>query len=192
VLSQLPASKPRKKHTARKPSSGIRMPADPTRKWRLSTKRSMKRKKFYVKNLVMRLIRETTPDGKCKYAIVRLDKLRAMEAQDADYTQGMKSHLDALCQNGLLEYGEPGTAEECFVIKLKDRFAYPALVAYRTAVSVQIDELAQAIDTLRRFPQHSTSVVGGLQGCLAALHAYLRDLDQLLERCLNTRSRIPN
>lgn len=77
----------------------------------------------------MRLTRNTTPDGKCKYAIVRLDKLRKMP-QKSLITESAAKALDELAALGFLEYGQPGTEEEFFVIKLKDRFAAKALFAY--------------------------------------------------------------
>lgn len=132
----------------------------------------------------MRLIRHTTPDGKCKYALVRLDKLRAAKISNSQTnavieTDAALRHLSAC---GLLEYGEPGTPEECFVIKLKDQFALKALEAYSGEVDKQAHELALAIDTLRKFPNHATSVVNGLCNALQSLHEYSRDLEELKSR----------
>jgi hypothetical protein len=138
----------------------------------------------------MRLIRETSPDGKCKYAIVRLDKLRSMEAQDADYTQGMKSHLDALHQNGLLEYGEPGTAEECFVIKLKDRFAARAISAYLVSVDDQLDTIINAIICMRRLGM-TEEELAPIKIKEMALVEYRADLYQLHLRACGAETRIP-
>lgn len=57
----------------------------------------------------MRLLRNVTADGKGKYAIINWRK-------------------------NTVEFGLPNTEEEFFVIKLKDRFALPALLAYAKAV----------------------------------------------------------
>ena len=57
----------------------------------------------------MRLVRNTSPDLKGKYALLNLGK-------------------------NTIEYGLPNTKEEFFVIKLKDKFALPALLAYAEAV----------------------------------------------------------
>jgi len=57
----------------------------------------------------MRLVRNTSPDGRCKYAIT-------------DNRTGVKTEAKA---------GDP---EEFFVIKLKDRYAAAALRAYADAV----------------------------------------------------------
>lgn len=85
----------------------------------------------------MKLTRNTTPDGKCKYALVRLDKLRAMSMDihpEASQRLKIEEHLRALESHGVLEYGQLGTEEECFVIKLKDKYAGYALYPYAGAV----------------------------------------------------------
>lgn len=76
----------------------------------------------------MRLER-TNPDfgGTGKYALVNMRKVRALEGVPfSDTAKAIKTLLDA----GVLEYGKPGSAEEFFVIKLRDEFAEPALVLY--------------------------------------------------------------
>ena len=100
----------------------------------------------------MRLQRNITEDKTCKYAIVRLDKLRQLEQssgkdsrnklgrRDSDDTIA-QSGLDDLFVLGLLEYGKPGDDEECFVIKLKDQFAEPALAAYIRSVTNRVQYL---------------------------------------------------
>jgi hypothetical protein len=79
------------------------------------------------------LIRDMSPDGKCKYALVRLDRLR--EASPVTKALG-EGALDQLQSMDLLEYGEKGTAEEFFVLKLKDRFAARAIEEYARQVRV--------------------------------------------------------
>lgn len=76
----------------------------------------------------MRLTRNTTPDGKCKYALVRLDKIRKMGI--TDNLGGIENALKVLESAGVLEYGEPGSEDECFVLKLKDQHTGHALRAY--------------------------------------------------------------
>lgn len=79
----------------------------------------------------MRLVRNQTQDGKCKYALVRLDKMRLAENDKgglADPT--VVAALKLLENRGLLEYAGKGDPEEAFVIKLKDVHAPPALRAY--------------------------------------------------------------
>lgn len=82
----------------------------------------------------MRLVRNQTEDGKCKYALVRMDRLRAMKASDdprqisrANFVEGA---LEEMHRFGVLEFAGKNDPEECFVIKLKDVHAPPALFAY--------------------------------------------------------------
>lgn len=94
----------------------------------------------------MRLTRNTTPDGKCKYAIVRLDKIRQIdEAQEGTASGEIDEALAILEEIGVLEYGEPGTDEEFFVIKLKDENAYAALEAYSECAKWKDEELADDV-----------------------------------------------
>lgn len=101
----------------------------------------------------MRLTRNTTNDGKCKYAIVRLDKLREMEAKletrpfapvPGDLNDARVA-LDLLGKVGLIEYGEPGTQEEFFVLKLKDENAASALEAYAESADFSDEELGDEV-----------------------------------------------
>lgn len=93
----------------------------------------------------MRLVRNTTLDGKCKYALVRLDKIRLNETGEQFSTDcdpaAIQDALDLLHREGLLEYGEKGSKEEFFAIKLKDRFSHHAFEAYATAVANEADIL---------------------------------------------------
>lgn len=75
----------------------------------------------------MRLVRNTTKDGKCKYALI--ERLK----------------------NDRVEYGLPQTEEEFFVIKLKDRHARAALIGYLESLTSQEEydlEYAQDIQEL--------------------------------------------
>lgn len=86
----------------------------------------------------MKLIRNTTPDGSCKYAIVRLDRIRKLNGKkQSAKRKKIEQLLVALTKEGVLEFGRPGTEEEHFVIKLKDRFALSALLAYAREVRIE-------------------------------------------------------
>jgi hypothetical protein len=63
--------------------------------------------------------------GRGKYAIINLRK-----AMSDGPNKAVAAALDTLRINGLIEYGEPGTENEFFVLKLKDQFAGPALARY--------------------------------------------------------------
>jgi hypothetical protein len=103
----------------------------------------------------MRLIRNTTSDGKCKYAIVRLDKLRKLNGGVPwDY---YKQALHMLEKEGYLEYGQPGTEEECFVLKLKDHCTPFALFEYAKAAQkagMPSDYVADVCELAERASNH--------------------------------------
>ena len=69
----------------------------------------------------MKLVRNTTSDGKCKYALV--ERLK----------------------NDNIEYGLPKTENEFFVIKLKDVNAKAALEAYAESAKSTDPELAKEV-----------------------------------------------
>ena len=69
----------------------------------------------------MKLKRNTTPDGKCKYSLIENEK------------------------GGRIEHGLPGSDDEFFVIKLKDINAKPALEAYADSVEIADPEFAAEV-----------------------------------------------
>lgn len=89
----------------------------------------------------MRLTRNTTIDGHCKYALVRLDKLRDAKSHPSEELGA----IAVLSKSGILEFGEPGTEEECFVIKLKDKFAPLVLRQYAWEALVEDPELSKDV-----------------------------------------------
>lgn len=62
--------------------------------------------------------------------------------------------LDDLAAFGLLEYGEPGTDNEFFAIKLKDDNAAPALDAYAEAAEWTDKELSEDVFGLAERARH--------------------------------------
>jgi hypothetical protein len=76
----------------------------------------------------VKLTRNLTDDGTCKYALVRLDKLRKLPPEQAHIASDA---LKILAEAGVLEYGAKGDREEFFVLKLKDAFAPSALRALK-------------------------------------------------------------
>ena len=80
----------------------------------------------------MKLDRNETPDGGGKYALVNMREIRRIGgvARNPDIAEALR----ILELNGLLDYGNVGTAGEFFVMKLKDKFAYKGLMGYRAAV----------------------------------------------------------
>lgn len=100
----------------------------------------------------MKLTRNTTPDGRGKYALVRLDKLRIAQAGDGSLTlldlSRIEHALYLLEKARLLEYGQPSTPEEFFVIKLKDKHADFTLRAYAASVASDDKEFAEDVREL--------------------------------------------
>jgi hypothetical protein len=78
----------------------------------------------------MRLIRNITNDRRGKYAVVRMQKLPDDPGAraDIDFCFRMLEH------HGMIEWGEPNTEGEFFVIMLKDIYALAALQAYVIAL----------------------------------------------------------
>jgi hypothetical protein len=77
-------------------------------------------------------------DGKGKYALVRL---RSIEPGDKAHV--LLKQLEVL---GVLDWGVVGDPDEFFVIKLRDKYAAPAIAAYAKAVAAdanaEVDEIA--------------------------------------------------
>jgi hypothetical protein len=95
----------------------------------------------------MKLMRNVTPDGQCKYAAVRMDKLAGLERPEQFLARGALAQLAAL---GLLENPKPGDPEEFFLIKLKDRHSQTTLAAYANSVFNVDEEFAEDVFELAR------------------------------------------
>lgn len=74
---------------------------------------------------------DRTDHGRGKYAIVELRKVAALEGDQAKQVKGAIAILEAI---GVIEYGEPKTHGEFFVLRLKDQFAGRALRGYEQAI----------------------------------------------------------
>lgn len=100
----------------------------------------------------MKLRRNQTADGSCKYAAVRNDKVeRLNEAAKAE----ARAALALLTCLGVLENPKKGDPEEFFLIKLKDVFAPSALIAYAGAVGPVDHELAcDVVELVGRSMKH--------------------------------------
>ena len=100
----------------------------------------------------MRLIRNQTNDGTCKYGLIRLDILRSFGFSIDDIkktlseTNLIKSDIPTLDHNypklslaDVVEFGEPNTEEEFLVIKLKDSRAYKPINEYSKEAMIDGD-----------------------------------------------------
>ena len=92
--------------------------------------------------------------GRGKYALINLRKLAAIE--DMDLHSGLCSAIVYLQKEGILEWGEVGSPDEFFVIKLKDYFADGALLAYAAQAATADLEWSAEIRklALRSGPHH--------------------------------------
>jgi hypothetical protein len=81
----------------------------------------------------MKLDRNTAKGGG-KYAVVRL--------REMPHEGDARAHLEALITGGFVEMGSVGDEDEFFVVKLKDRFAAAALMAYAEAAAAVDPEYA--------------------------------------------------
>lgn len=96
----------------------------------------------------MRLTRNISPDGLCKYAAVRNDKIADLDEAGFKAAQDAMSVLAGL---GVLENPKAGDPEEFFLIKLKDMHAPAGLWAYAADAEVNGDgQLAQDVYDLSR------------------------------------------
>lgn len=95
----------------------------------------------------MKLIRNTTETGVCKYALIRLDKIQEQlpEGQNVTPPRILAAPEDLV---GYIEFGLPKEEDEFFVIKLKDINAYAALKAYAANAALTDPELGKEVDEL--------------------------------------------
>ena len=93
----------------------------------------------------MRLKRNTTQSGSCKYALLRLDLMEQELGQEVNM-DAIKAKLGGLAR--FLEFGLPETEEEFFVLKLKDVNAHHTLVEYASRAMLQDVDYAEDIQEL--------------------------------------------
>lgn len=79
----------------------------------------------------MILDRDENNTGKGKYALI---KLREIDISSAPFGSRMPAFINAIRDNpSVLDFGLEGSDSEFFVIRLKDKYAAPALEAYAEA-----------------------------------------------------------
>lgn len=93
----------------------------------------------------MKLERHVGDQARGKYAVVRL--------RDIEPKTVAAQALARLTVGGHVEFGNPGDADEFFVIKLKDEYAPAALFAYAAAARVDDSEYADEIVELAKRAQ---------------------------------------
>jgi len=75
----------------------------------------------------MKLDRNINGTGRGKYGLINNRKLSELIGPN---DKAAKAAIAFLEHFGIIEWGEPGTEGEFFVIKLRDEFAEPALFGY--------------------------------------------------------------
>lgn len=89
----------------------------------------------------MKLDRNINPDGRGKYALVRL---RFRQTRSQSEIQRIEEALRVLSHEGVLDFGNTRDTE-FFVIRLKDKYASFALKAYSDAAFKDDHEYGQEI-----------------------------------------------
>ena len=101
----------------------------------------------------MNLVRNTTKDGSCKYALIRLDKMRK-DGTFKNIEQFVNKYPEL---KEYVEFGEPHSEEEFFAIKLKDINSTRALVNYALEADKTDQEFAlQVMDLALRSGKRHT------------------------------------
>jgi hypothetical protein len=114
----------------------------------------------------MKLDRSVTKLGYGKYAAINMRRYDQLPAGGAE-RDAAGAAMQTLQKLGLLDHSDAGNPEEFFLIKLKDKFAVPALDAYAQAV------VSAAYDCSDDVPPDE------------GLLEYFRDVNELVERAAN-------
>lgn len=93
----------------------------------------------------MKLDRNLNANGRGKYALVKLREL----ANEDKFNDEVYQAINMLIGLGIIDLGNT-TATEFFVIRLKDKYAFPALAAYALAASKDDPEWALEVLELSR------------------------------------------
>jgi hypothetical protein len=92
----------------------------------------------------MKLVRNDNPEGTGKYVLINIEKHVTVDAPKT-----IETIISAVIENNdIVEFGQPNTPDEFFVIKLKDKYACAALTAYAYAAEIDDQEYANEIKEL--------------------------------------------
>jgi hypothetical protein len=112
----------------------------------------------------MKLDRNGPRGNMGKYAAINVRRIKTLSPQEREEATDLMARLDAM---GIVESGQRDGPNEFFLIKLKDKFAVPALDAYAQAV------VSAAYDCSDDVPPDE------------GLLEYFRDVNELVERAAN-------
>jgi hypothetical protein len=96
----------------------------------------------------MRLVRNEHPTGRGKYMLVVTRKLDLYAPSVPFETNAVLDAVDMLIEEGVVDDPPPETEGEFFVLRLKDRNARPALLAYAASVATRDPEFAAEVREL--------------------------------------------
>jgi hypothetical protein len=85
--------------------------------------------------------------GRGKYALLKLRQLTLYQSNKTfeRFSPEIERAISLLEHEGILDWGETSTENEFFVIRLKDKYAPPALYAYAEAAMTDDAEYASEI-----------------------------------------------
>jgi hypothetical protein len=101
----------------------------------------------------MQLDRNINPDGMGKYALLKMRKVAAVQnGENSAAKQELQKALEVLHNLGILDYGqtEDSPGSDFMVIRLKDKYAAPALYAYAQAAREDDPQWAGEVQALAR------------------------------------------
>lgn len=99
----------------------------------------------------MKLDRNISKDGKGKYALLNLRHLNELESKGATQLWAASVHklateaIKLLSQHMLVHWGNESRSDQFFVLKYRDKFAAPALLAYADAVAEEAKHMLPAV-----------------------------------------------
>ena len=106
----------------------------------------------------MKLDRNINDDGMGKYALILMRELADIASIQTDLKipKGLDNAIRALENVGVIDWGERESEGEFFLIRLKDKYAQPALVAYAEEAEADDPEWAAEVRALaaRSGPAH--------------------------------------
>jgi len=93
----------------------------------------------------MKLDRNINPDGQGKYALLLLRKVRAQVQRAGGLPADIENAWKTFNNHGFIDHGWADLGNEFFVIRLKDKYAAPALAAYAGAAMKDDPEWAREV-----------------------------------------------
>lgn len=92
----------------------------------------------------MKLDRDQNFQGRGKYALLKLREIRRHEGPYG-LNSNIRDAIATLEAAGILDWGNKETETEFFLIRLRDKYARAALLAYSAAASADDGEWAMAV-----------------------------------------------